>query len=142
MIYVDANYWIYWFDQRLPEHKHVIGAMRSAIHEGIVLSMVTLMEVAHYFRRLPEEDFQRRLSSIKNLATLKLVNLDIDIAELAFEQLMKYAGIGIGGRDSVILATMISTNTKRIATHDEVFKRIENLEVVDPIPKRNLNDKN
>jgi predicted nucleic acid-binding protein len=48
---------------------------------------------------------------------------------------MKYAKIGIGGRDSVILATMKATNTKRIATHDEVFKKIENLEVIDPIPQ-------
>ncbi|MBS7620052.1 type II toxin-antitoxin system VapC family toxin [Candidatus Bathyarchaeota archaeon] len=135
MIYVDANYWIYWFDQRLSEHKHVIKTMRSAIHEGIVLNMVTLMEVAHYFRRLSEEDFHRRLSCIRNLATLKFINLDLNIAELAFEQLIKYAEIGIGGRDSVILATMITTDTKRIATHDEVFKKVENLEVVDSVPQ-------
>jgi predicted nucleic acid-binding protein len=48
---------------------------------------------------------------------------------------MKYTKIGIGGRDSVILATMKATSTKRIATHDEVFKKIENLEVIDPIPQ-------
>jgi predicted nucleic acid-binding protein len=135
MIYVDANHWIYWFDQRLPEHKHVTNTMRTAIHEGIVLNVVTLMEVAHYFRRLPKENFRRRLSAIQNLATLTFINLDLDIAELAFEQLVKYAKIGIGGRDSVILATMKATGTKRIATHDEVFKKIENLEVIDSIPQ-------
>jgi predicted nucleic acid-binding protein len=93
------------------------------------------MEVAHYFRHLPKEDFRRKLSTIQNLATLTFINLDLDITALAFEQLMKYAKIGIGGRDSVILATMKATSTKRIATHDEVFKKIENLEVIDPIPK-------
>jgi predicted nucleic acid-binding protein len=134
MIYVDANYWIYWFDQRLPEHKHVLKPMRTAIHEGIVLNVVTLMEVAHYFRHLPKENFRRKLHTIQNLATLTFINLDLDIAELAFEQLIKYAKIGIGSRDSVILATMKATGTKIIASHDEVFKKIENLEVVDPIP--------
>jgi len=134
MIYVDANYWIYWFDQRLPEHKHVLKPMRATIHEGIVLNVVTLMEVAHYFRHLPKENFRRKLHTIQNLATLTLINLDLDIAELAFEQLVRYAKIGIGGRDSVILATMKATGTKRIASHDEVFKKIEDLEVVDPIP--------
>jgi len=134
MIYVDANYWIYWFDQRLPEHKHVLKPMRTAIHEGIVLNVVTLMEVAHYFRHLPKENFRRKLHTIQNLATLTLINLDLDIAELAFEQLIKYAKIGIGSRDSVILSTMKATGTKIIATHDEVFKKIEDLEVVDPIP--------
>ncbi|MGQ9597673.1 MAG: type II toxin-antitoxin system VapC family toxin [Thermoproteota archaeon] len=135
MIYVDANYWIYWFDQRLPEHKHVTKTIRTAIHEGVVLNVVTLMEVAHYFRHLQKEDFRRKLSAIQNLATLTFVNLDLDIAELAFEQLIKYAKIGIGGRDSVILATMKATGTKRIATHDNVFKKIENIKVIDPIPQ-------
>jgi len=134
MIYVDANYWIYWFDQRLPEHKYVMKAMRDAIHEGMVLNVVTLMEVAHYFRYLPKDDFLRRTDIIQNLTTLTFVNLDLDLAELAFEHLVKYAKIGVGSRDSVILATMKMTGTKRIITHDEVFKNIENLEVIDSIP--------
>jgi len=135
MTYVDANYWIYWFDQRLPEHKYVIETMRNAIHDGIILNVVTLMEVAHYFRHLPEKEFHKRLNAIKNLTTLTFVNLDLDLTELAFEQLVKYAKIGVGGRDSVILATMKTSGTKRIVTHDEVFKKIENLEVIDPIPQ-------
>lgn len=134
MIYVDANYWIYWFDQRLPEHKHVLKPMRTIIHEGIVLNVVTLMEVAHYLRHLPKENFRRKLDAIQNLATLTFINLDLNLAELAFEQLIKYAKIGIGGRDSIILATMKATGTKRIASHDEVFKKIEGIEVIDPIP--------
>ncbi|KPV63628.1 MAG: tRNA(fMet)-specific endonuclease VapC [Candidatus Bathyarchaeota archaeon BA2] len=135
MIYVDANYWIYWFDQRLLEHKYVLKPMRTFIQEGIVLNVVTLMEVAHYFRHLPKENFRRKLHAIQNLVTLTLVNLDLDLAELAFEQLIRYAKIGIGGRDSVILATMKATGTKRIASHDEVFKKIESLEVIDHIPQ-------
>ncbi len=135
MIYVDANYWIYWFDQRLPEHKYVIEPMRASINEGIVLNLVTLMEVAHYFRSLPKDSFRRKLRTIQNLATLTLVNLDFDLAQTAFEQLAKYAKAGIGGRDSVILATMKATATRKIASHDEVFKRIEGLEVIDPIPQ-------
>jgi len=134
MTYVDANYWIYWFDQRLPEHKYVIETMRNAIHDGIILNVVTLIEVAHYFRHLPEKEFHKRLNAIKNLTTLTFVNLDLDLTELTFEQLVKYAKIGVGGRDSVILATMKTSGTKRIVTHDEVFKKIENLEVIDPIP--------
>jgi len=109
--------------------------MRNIIQEGVLLNVVTLMEVAHYFRRLPKENFRRKLHTIQNLATLTIINLDLDLAELAFEQLMRYAEIGIGGRDSVILATMKATGVKRIATHDEVFKKIEGVEVIDPIPR-------
>mgnify|MGYP001048606525 CR=1 FL=1 len=135
MIYVDANYWIYWFDQRLPEHKHVLESMRDAIHEGIILNIITIMEVAHYFRHLPEEEFRTKLDTIQSLATLTLISLDPNLASAAFEQLIKYAKIGVGSRDSVILATMKATNTKRIASHDEVFRKIKGLEIIDPIPK-------
>lgn len=134
MIYVDANYWIYWFDQRLPEHKHVLKPMRTIIHEGIILNVVTFMEVAHYFHHLPKEKFRRKLHTIQNLTTLTFIDLDLYLAELAFEQLTKHAKIGIGSRDSVILATMKATGTKKIVSHDEVFKKIEDIEVIDPIP--------
>lgn len=36
MIYVDTNYWIYWFDKRLPEHRDVLKTMRKATREGII----------------------------------------------------------------------------------------------------------
>ena len=55
LIYVDANYWAYWFDQRLSEHKYTLKPMRDAIHEGIILNVITLMEVAHYFRCLAKK---------------------------------------------------------------------------------------
>lgn len=135
MIYVDANIWIFWFDQRLPEHKHVLKPVREAIREGIVLNVVTLMEVAHYLRHLPAEDFRVRLDMIENLTTLKLISLDTQLAKAAFEELIRHAKTGIGGRDSVILATMNMTGVKRIATHDKDFTTIEGLEVIDPIPK-------
>jgi hypothetical protein len=71
------------------------------------------MKIAHYFRHLPEENFRRKLLTIQNLATLTLISLDLDIVELAFEQLTKYAKTGMGSRDSVILATMKGTGTKQ-----------------------------
>ncbi|WXG47553.1 MAG: type II toxin-antitoxin system VapC family toxin [Candidatus Atabeyarchaeum deiterrae] len=134
MIYVDANFWIYWFDQRLPEHKHVLRHMRQVIQEGVILNVVTLMEVAHYFRNLAAEEFREKLDTIQSLTTLKVVSLDLDLAKSAFDKLAKYAKIGVGSRDSVIIATMESVGTKRIATHDRVFTRIKGLEVIDPIP--------
>jgi predicted nucleic acid-binding protein len=48
--------------------------------------------------------------------------------------LAKYARIGVGGRDSVIIATMKSAGIMRIATHDKVFTKVKGLEVIDPIP--------
>jgi predicted nucleic acid-binding protein len=134
MIYVDANLWIYWFDQRLPEHKYVLKAMRQATQEGVIINVVTLMEVAHYFRNLGAEEFHEKLDMIQGLTTLKMVDLDVALARSSIDQLAKYGKVGIGGRDSVIIATMESVGVMRIATHDRVFARIKGLEVIDPIP--------
>ena len=134
MIYVDANYWIYWFDERLPEHGYVLGVMRKAAREGIVMNLVTLMEVAHFFRHLRAEEFRRVIERIRGLEGLELYALDEELTEGALEHLMKNVGIGIGGRDSVILSTMDASGTRRIATHDEVFKKVPGLKVIDTIP--------
>lgn len=136
MIYVDANYWIYWFDSRLQEHEYVLKPMREALQEGIILNIVTLIEVAHYLRNLAEKELLDKLNKIQSLTSLKLVNLDMELLKVALEQLIKYARVGIGGRDSVILATMQTLGVRRIVTHDKVFKQIKGLEVIDLIPQQ------
>ncbi|MFQ5712282.1 MAG: PIN domain-containing protein [Candidatus Geothermarchaeales archaeon] len=93
-----------------------------------------MFEVAYYFRHLPPEELQGKVETIQNLSTLTLVDLNRVIAKAAIEKLKRYAGVGIGVRESVILATMEAEATQRIVTHDEVFKRVEGLEVIDTIP--------
>lgn len=134
MIYVDANYWIYWFDGRSPEHRYVRGVMRRAVREGIVMNLVTLVEVAHFFRNLPADELRRVVGLIRGLEGLEIYGLDEGLFEGALEHLAKNAGMGVGGRDGVILSTMDASGTRRIATHDGVFKRIPGLKVVDAIP--------
>jgi len=134
MIYVDANYWIYWFDKRLPEHGYVLKSMGSAIRKGIVINYVTLMEIAHYLRHLDETEFKDRLETIRSLSTLTLIDLDASIVDLALKLLVKHASQGIGGRDSIILATMKTNKVNRILTHDGAFRKVKGVKVIDPIP--------
>jgi len=134
MIYVDSNYWIYWFDERLPEHDYILEPMRSAIREGIVINYVTLMEIAHYLRHLRETEFKDRVDTIKHFSRLSFVDLDAAIVDLALALLVEHASEGIGGRDSIILATMKRNNVKRILTHDDAFKRVRGIKVTDTIP--------
>ena len=134
MIYVDANYWIYWFDERLPEHKYVVDVMRSAIEEGIVMNVITMLEIAYYLRFLPKAEFEERMRLIRGLMTLEIIPLDIALLDKALELLGEYAHLGIGARDSVILATMRELGLTRILTHDKSFRRIEWIEVIDVIP--------
>ena len=136
MIYVDSNYWIYWLDSRLPEHRHAKAAMRRAVSGGILMNYVTLVEVAHYLRLLPEDEFSNRLSTMQNLSTLTLADLDHETTQLALEAIPRYSGKGLGGRDSVIIATMRTRGVRDILTHDRAFENVEGIRVIDTIPAR------
>jgi predicted nucleic acid-binding protein len=136
LIYVDSNYWIYWLDSRLPEHQHVTKTMRSAIREGVAMNYVTLLEVAHYLRSLPKQEFVELTGTILNLSTLTLFALDGRVADMALEMVPEHASEGLGGRDCAILATMKLSGIKRIATHDRAFVAVQGIEVVDAIPRR------
>ena len=133
-LYVDSNYWIYWMDRRQPEHRFVLKAMRAAIKEGILLNLTTIIEVAHYFRTLNASEFSSRMDKLRNLKTLTLVELDSITADKAIEILGRYAALGIGGRDAVILATMQVHGVKGILTHDKDFERVKGIRVTDRIP--------
>jgi len=136
LIYVDTNYWIYWLDSALPEHRYVSKIMDEAIESGVMTSYVTLLEVAHYLRTLPKSEFLRLMELIRSLSTLMLNELDAQIATVALELLPDYAQKGLGGRDCIILATMQLSGVKIIATHDKAFKGIKGVTIIDEIPAR------
>jgi hypothetical protein len=83
-------------DARLPEHRHTIAPMRKAVSNGIIMSYTTLVEIAHYMRRLPAEEFLRNMAMIQNLSTLTLVDLNDEITRQALELLPRYSGSGLG----------------------------------------------
>jgi predicted nucleic acid-binding protein len=131
--YIDANYWIYWFDERLPEHDDVNRAMQRAIRSGVVVSTVTLMEVAHYFRDLPSEVLNEKMESITNLSTLSLIDFTTSIMQVSIKLLSEYASKGLGARDCAILATMKNIGSKVLLTHDKAFKSVEDIKIIDEI---------
>ena len=131
--YIDANYWIYWFDERLPEHISVNESMESAIRGGVVLSTVTLMEVAHYFRNIPANVLEEKMKMITSLSTLTLVDFTYTILQSSIGFLSEYSVSGLGGRDCVILATMKTIGSKVLLTHDKAFKKVKGIKIIDEI---------
>lgn len=134
MIYIDSNYWIYWLDPTLPEHRHVTKIMSEAVESGLTTNYVTLLEVAHHLRNLPKGEFLTVMESIKSLSTLTLSEFDAQTASLALDLLPQYAPTGLGGRDCIILSSMQLAGVRNIATHDRAFKGIKGIKVVDDIP--------
>jgi predicted nucleic acid-binding protein len=142
MIMIDSNMWIYYFDESLEEHKYVKESMRKIVmEEEILVNTVVIQEVAHYLiRHEPAEEFWEDINYLIRLSSLELLDFDYAMMQNALKLLSKYWNYGIGGRDAVLLATMVTKSVNEIMTHDAAFKKlrlkfdeIEDFEVIDPI---------
>lgn len=143
MMFIDSNMWCYYFDRRLPEHEHVRGPMREIIKtEEIICNTIIVMEVAHYLvRHLPADVARKKITYFTDLRNMKLVEFNRQMMMEALENLLEYAyTYGLGGRDATIIATLKSTNIKKILTHDKTLKQLASkleFEALDPIPRNN-----
>jgi len=140
MIFVDSNMWCYYFDQRLPEHKHVREPMRKIIKTGeIACNTIITMEVAHYLvRHFREKAARKKIDSFINLKNMKIEDFNRRTMTQTLEKLIQYAYTeGLSGRDATIIATLQTLNINKIISHDNIFKHLSNklaLQVIDPIP--------
>ena len=146
MIMIDSNVWIYYFDASLEEHRYVKKPLKEIImgEEGILSNTIVIQEVAHYLvRHEPTTEFWEDISYITMLRSLELLDFGYDMVQNALKLLAKYWSYGIGGRDAVLLATMVMEGVDEIMTHDRAFKRLESrfdeldgFSVIDPVPER------
>jgi len=147
MIMIDSNMWIYYFDESLEEHNYVKESMRGIIigEKGILVNTIVIQEVAHYLiRHEPENEFWEDINYITRLRSLELLDFDYDMMQNALKLLSKYWNYGIGGRDAVLLVTMVVKEVNKIMTHDGAFKKLmskfdelDDFSVIDPIPEKN-----
>ena len=134
MIFIDSNIWCYYFDTSAKEHQKTSSYIDSVLgKKEIVMNSLVIMEISHYL--------------IKNLGSVKgrekteqllefpfiVEDFNYDLLLNSIEMISHYTHTGIGGRDSTILATMKKLGIKQLVTHDKAFKKIDFIEVVDPI---------
>lgn len=91
------------------------------------------MEVAHYLIKNMGSDEGRRKMGLFLSYPMEITDFDQYLARKSVEYLAKYSQTGIGGRDATILASMDVLKIKKLMTHDRAFKRLDFIEVVDPI---------
>ena len=92
------------------------------------------MEVAHYFRRFPKDEFTKRMPEILNLSTTGIMNLTIEIMEESLSLVLQYSNFWPDARDCVIIATMKAAGTNLLISHDAAFSRVKDIKVIDEIP--------
>lgn len=136
MLIIDSNIWAYYFDKNTPEHKSVTYMIEKFLRsEKIAINTVIIIEVAHFLVKNLGPVVGRSKLDVFLSFPFTIIDLDYDLTSKTLEFLAKYSHQGIGGRDATILATANRLNLNRIMTHDEAFKRIDWLEVIDPVSK-------
>lgn len=131
---IDTNIWAYYFDKDSPEHKLVIGPVDEALRsEKIVVNTIVVMEVAHFLvKNLGSVTGGEKLGTFLGFPFV-FTDFDYRNALDSIGMLKRYSHLGIGGRDATILAMMDGAKVKRIMTHDEALKKVDWLEVIDPV---------
>lgn len=134
MILVDSNLWVYYFDATLPEHESVVPYMEKIFRdEKIAITTVVALETLHYiFQRLGTAVGNTKGKIFLRFPFIVIDLLTEDLSEI-LERLSLSTHLGIGGRDASILAAMQRIGINTIATHDQAFKRLADINVIDPI---------
>jgi len=133
MLIIDSNIWAYYLDEDAPEHPSVINSVEGALRsEKIALNTVIIIEVAHFLIKNLGPVIGRDKLNLFLSFPFTIVDLDYKLALKAVELLANYSHQGIGGRDATILAAAETLGLVKIMTHDEAFKRVDWLKVIDP----------
>jgi uncharacterized protein len=132
LIFIDSNIWCYYFDRSAQEHNIVSDKLEKALEGRVAINTVIEMEVAHYLIKNLGLEGKRKMDTFLSYPMV-VVNFDQYLARKSIEYLARYSQTGIGGRDATILASMEELVINTLMTHDLAFKRLDFIEVIDPV---------
>jgi predicted nucleic acid-binding protein len=132
LIFIDSNIWCYYFDRSAQEHDIVSDKLEHALEGSVAINTVVEMEVAHYLIKNLGAQGKMKMDVFLSFP-MEVVDFDQYLAKKSIELLAKFSQTGIGGRDATILAAMEVLGIKKLMTHDRAFKRIDKIEVIDPM---------
>ncbi|NHJ22588.1 MAG: PIN domain-containing protein [Candidatus Lokiarchaeota archaeon] len=131
---IDSNVIVYALNSDLAEHEPCKELLeRIAVAKEIVgIPSIVFMESYHAlvykYKFLPTE-VQRRLIAILDSENVIIYNISTSTILYAFEIANQYK---IGGRDSLIAASMLENNVKEIYSHDADFDKVMDIKRIDP----------
>ena len=137
MITIDSQIWIYYFDPNAPENSNIKKWIEPVLlKEKILLSTVIPLEVSHNLYAVPKankNDIENLILKWISQEYIEFVEADQQTMLIALEILKNNRSKGIGGRDCLILASMLNFGVETIVTHDKNLLRIQNLNRIDPV---------
>ncbi|MHA1489276.1 MAG: hypothetical protein ACTSRI_06440 [Promethearchaeota archaeon] len=146
MITIDSQIWIYYWDINSKAYKNVNNWLNGSKKDGIlfkeeiILSAIIPIEVGHYLFKLANigngldkdmvEDLILSLISSENV---QLIDIDAILFVDVIQKMKEYSSMGIGGRETLILATMDELKVNTIATHDKNILTLKKYRRIDPV---------
>ncbi len=134
---IDSNILVYALNSDLPEHepcKELFERIADA-KEFAGIPSIVFMESYHalvYKFKFLSSEVKHRLSAILDSENVIIYSISTSTILFAFEIASQYK---MGGRDSLIAASLLENGVKEIYSHDADFGRINEITRVDPINK-------
>ena len=146
MITIDSQIWIYYWDINAPEHKntknYLIGTKKDGIlfKEEIILNAIIPIEEAHHLYKisnisndLDKETIEELLLSLVSSENCEMIDIDTILLVDTLHKMKINSSLGIGGRDTLILASMDRRKVSTIITHDKNILMLKNYNRIDPV---------
>ncbi|MFB6355497.1 MAG: type II toxin-antitoxin system VapC family toxin [bacterium] len=133
-MFIDSNVFCYYFSGSLEHHEPVSEFLEQAVEqETLQTSVIVLMEVSHYLvNTLGPIEAKETVSSLLSYP-IDVYDFNYSLFTDSVDQLARYSPKGIGGRDASILACMSEQDISTLITHDQAFKTVDEINVVDPV---------
>lgn len=146
MITIDSQIWIYYWDINAIEHENIKNWMNGAENDGIlfkediILNSIIPIEVGYHLykkadlsKELDKETIEDLLLALISNESCLIIDVDAILLVDVIQKMKKYSPLGIGGRDTLILATMDRLKVSTIATHDKNILALKNYKRIDPV---------
>lgn len=136
MILIDSNMWCFYFSQSSKEHGKVTATIENILgKEQILSNTVIVMELSHFLvKNLGPRIGKEKLDTFLSFP-MNVIDVDFFLMKKSIDLLCDYSHTGIGGRDATLLASLKQAKTNKIMTNDGAFKKIDWVDVLDPLEK-------
>lgn len=146
MITIDSQIWIYYWDINAFEHENIKKWLNGKDKDGIlfkediILSAIIPIEVGHHLYKmanlskdLDKETIEDLLFALILTENCQIIDIDGILLVDVIQKMKKYSSLRIGGRDTLILATMDRLKVSIIATHDKNILALKKYKRIDPV---------
>jgi len=132
---IDSNILVYALNKDLPEHLPCKELLINIVNgkELVSIPSIVFMECFHTLVKAfkyKEVEVKRRLIAIIDSKNINVLAISTSSILLAFEIAEKY---GTGGRDSLIVASLLENKIQEIYSHDTDLDKILLIKRIDPI---------